>query len=451
MRTTSSTAVNANLHSQVLAQQYKADRSARAHDSLFMLSMFLLPFSLGEDVVVISYSMPFFLLLTAYYFLKLLREPVRIERSVGLIFFVSCLILTVMAITSFIGDNTLKALSRVAIHANGVAILFYFCSSLSVSSLSLANDRYNRLVKTFIYSGAIMALYYIVNFSVSALQFGVGEVLSQRFMGGHSSLPWGASNGVAAVLLIPLIASLQALAESRPTAKMRADEQGQRMQWTRLVAATVLILAAIALTVSRNAMAVALLMTVFFALRGSRVKTIVAIGVATTILFMVFVDENIAAQLFDERLRDRDEFLSGNTRTYLWESYWNYIKQNPFTPIGYYNSLFAFEYSSHNFSFTTYVEQSIIGWLLAVLLTGLIISRAFKMMRAPVLNARIQGEFAVAGMLLIGLNLHFEDANFSHQYILYFWVYVAIFCFRAAIVQKATNEMRHAGYERQRL
>ena len=37
---------------------------------------------------------------------------------------------------------------------------------------------------------------------------------------------------------------------------------------------------------------------------------------------------------------------------------------------------------------------------------------------------------------MVALNLHFEDANFTHHHILYFWVFVSIFSFCFSISER---------------
>ena len=424
------------------AGQHHNLRAGGMHDKLFAIAMYLLPFSFGEDTVVISYSLPFFALLCIYYFVKIARTPVRIDRSVAIILIISVFSLAVMTVSSFIGDNTLKALSRVAIHANGVAILFYFCTSLSTARADEAEARYYFLARVFVTSGAVMSLYYLTNFLINAQEHGLDTVIAQRYVGGYSSLPWGASNAIAAALLLPLITAFQLLAEPPTVHSNKSALKAARRQRVRDLLAATLITVAIFSTLSRNAIAMSFLLLLFFGLRLSKRAIALVIVVAVLATIIVNLDNDIVAQLYDQRLRDRDELLSGNTRIYLWGLYLEYIKENPFTPIGYYASLGVFEMSSHNFSITTYVEQSLVGWLLAVALATTLIYKALQMTKLPRSNASVQGQFMIVGMLLISINLHFEDANFTHQYITYFWVFVSIFCFRFSILQNDLKLVR---------
>jgi len=415
---------------------YNRVRETALHDRIFAIAMCLLPFSLGEEIVVVSYSLPFFALLCLYYFAKIIGEPAQINKSVALILITSACIIAVMAVTSFIGPHPAKALSRVAIHANGLAMLFYFCTLQNTTDLATQEKRYYFLVRIFVTSGAIMGAYYLINFAGSALDSGLAATISSRDVGGLTSLPWGASNSVAAVLLIPLIVSLQLLAEVRPNAT--TCREATRFKRLRILDSlcTLIIVAAIISTFSRNAIVVAALLLGFFGLRASVIGMVTLAAIAGLVFLGLTFDADITAQLFEQRLRDRDELMSGNTRLYLWGLYGDYIKDNPFSPLGYYSSLFNFEFSSHNYSLTTYVEQSIVGWLLSAFLFVLLLSKSRQLSQMKLPNAKTQGQFIFFGMLMIALNLHFEDANFTHQYILYFWVFVSIFSFRFSISER---------------
>lgn len=413
------------------------------HDTVFALALFLLPFSLGEEVVVFSFGLPVLGLLSLYYLGRLSAGEVRVNRHLVGVLLLSSLSVVVMAVTSFIGENAWRSLSRVAVHLSGVLILWYFCS-VKATPDERALARYRALLKTLARSGAIMASYYVLNLVFQASEHGLERVLSERWVGGLASLPWGASNTVAAALLIPLLACLQVLAEPSTvpaTARRLPWFDLSRLEWVLYAA---VISSGILATVSRNAIAVMIVLLAVFVLRRATTTILISVSVASVLLF-ASVDWELIFSVFEQRFYNPDiETL--NQRVDIWTDYWDYIVRNPFSPIGYYNTLFVFGLSGHNFSLTTYVEQSLIGWSIAVALFVMLLRQALRLAGSAAGVDRVHGRFFVVGLLAIAVNLHLEDANFTHQYIVYWWVFVSLLCFRVSIMDAQSGPAARSAF-----
>jgi hypothetical protein len=404
----------------------------KVHDALLALAMYLLPFSLGSDVVVISYAFPVFVLLSIYYAGSLARASTQLDRRVVDLITLGTVSVIIMAASSFMSEQPLRSLSRVLIHAIGLLMFIHFCRVISPEHAEFHLARFKRLTRIMARSGAIMALYYLINIAYQSVSHGLEQVMAERWMDGLASLTWGASNTVASTLLIAFGACLVSLAERTET---RGQDTGAvrqsalRVEW---IAYTVIIAVGILATVSRNAIAVMAILYASFILRRLGTGALIA-GVAAAGLFVLSIDLDLFSDIFEQRIYGRDvETL--NNRLLIWNEYWDYIMHDPFSPIGYYNSLFTFGQSGHNFSLTTYIEQSVVGWAVAGALFIALVRKAMALSFSKLAGERNTGRYFVASLIAIAINVHFEDPNFTHQYILYWWFLMGLVCYRFSIM-----------------
>jgi hypothetical protein len=409
-------------------------RSYSVHDGLLAAAMLLLPFSLGEEIVVVSYSFPVFVLLLLYYAARFMHSPTRVDPEVASVLAVSGLGVAIMIATSFFAQDPLRSLSRAAFHVNGWFILFYFCTTLTTGNRNADLERYRAFVKIFVRSGTVMAGYYIVNFAFQSFQYGVEAVIAERWTGGLASLPWGASNTVAAAVLIPFVLCLQMLAEDSSSRRDRNAGIGILLNRAEWGAYAIIMASGILLTLSRTVGAIMFIVLAFFFMRRAKVAMVLSI-VLTLIGAALLTDFDLGGEIIEQRFQqgDLDTF---NNRSEIWSDFWGFVTANPFGFIGFYNCLFDIGYSGHNFSLTTYVEQSFIGWFAAAALFVILLrkARAVATRNDPV--DRIHGRFLLAALWAIALNLHFEDAHYTHQYITYWWVFVSLVCLRYIVARE---------------
>lgn len=406
-----------------------ATTPGRLHDAVLLVAMLLLPFSLDEDIVVFSFGLPVFALLALYYLARIFSSPTSIAPRLPSILLLAITCLGIMIATSWLAENPLRSLWRVAIHGVGILMLWYFCSQPSRGSAAQDLERYRGLIKILARSGALMGLYYVANIFYQSMDHGLETVLNQRWMGGLASLPWGASNTVAGALLIPFVACLQVLAEPAPKTRARAlSARVERVEW---IAYALLIASGILAAVSRNAITVMFLVFAIFLLRKATVGVLIA-ATAVGAFLLLSIDQDVVFSVIDQRVYGQD-VQTLNQRLDIWSEYAAYISAAPFSPIGYYNTLFEFGYSGHNFTLTTYVEQSLVGWLAAAALFIMLLARCGALAASPEPNDRVSGRFLFVGLLALAINLHFEDANFTQQYILYWWYFVGLICYRWSI------------------
>lgn len=127
-----------------------------------------------------------------------------------------------------------------------------------------------------------------------------------------------------------------------------------------------------------------------------------------------FINSDLIDLYLETKVENTDNIKGLGNRTELMERVFNYFLDNPFSPIGYYGSLDKFEHSSHNYFITVLVEQGIMSLIVSIFTVLSLLSLSKKNV---ILNT---------GVKVIFLNLSLEDANFTHPYIVYFWIFVAI-------------------------
>ena len=357
----------------------------------FIVSMLLLSFSSSpSDGVVISYAAPFLFvscLLFIPVFLNNLAE-VDFRFLIWPVLFV-----LVMFITSFIAVAPLPSLSRAFTNLLGLFVFLGLIAATMRQRVSVEST-----VRVLFLSGVVLALYFILNLIYKSYVYGFQKVILERYVGGAMSLPWGASNTIAQVLLLS-VASYLAIENKN--------------KWDVLL--LLVICTAIVLTFSRSV--ILLLVCMIFIILGVRRFFLLAGGgFALLAAYTVFFSKGIKG--YDAFLSTRlsvANMQSGNGRVATALEKLHYFLSHPFDPIGYYSSIYKFSLSAHNYWITTLVEQSVLGVLISLVFFWNVGRMALKTSRT-----------IFYGYLIVMMGLMVEDPNFVQPYIIVFWVYLSV-------------------------
>ena len=361
----------------------------------FAFGMILLAFSTSpEDGGVLSFGTPFFVASMLAFIPVIHRFFANMDWRFFLFPLLYVLLIVVMTVFSF---NPFQSSVRAVFNVIGfVLYLGLICSFLS-QRLSV-----QMLARVLMFSGATLAMYFIVNFFFKSMALGIEQVILERYVGGAMSLPWGASNTIAQVLLLSAVSYLI------------LDE---RRKFDFLMFC--LISAGICLTFSRsNMLLLFLLFFIVFKLRQLIVVGAIS-GLVLAIAFaymVIFVGWDLSGfDTFVSSRTDVDLLVTGNGRLQTIVEKIDYLTDHPFEPIGYYSSLFYFELSAHNFWMTSLIEQS---------LAAVLVSLGFFFFVGRTVFRRDRKVFF--GFLIIMAALMVEDPHFTQQYITSFWVFLAL-------------------------
>ena len=376
-----------------------------------------MPFSTGAgpESVVISFGLPalgFFSVLTA---IEGFLNPPSCKRSLAPILAISTASLASIVVTTLLSPDTIVSSARAVIHVIGFTIF------LRILFISAEGDRsrrtsFSQLNNLMVYSGAVMAAYYIAKVVITVDEIGVIPAFSERFTGGAISLPWGATNVIAAALIMPIVCALVCL-QLQP--KCTAVPK-----WALL-----LMSFAVVLTLSRTGIAAVTLVFFLYAFFTKHRKMLLLMPalLAAAIVTLQIYDDQSASFIFSIRVDNTTELTGLNGRFDIWKERIDYFMNNPLTPVGYYGSLETFDHlTSHNFLLTTLLEQGVLGLLITLAL--LIYSAGWltlDTLRSRGMQRKVSAIYLM-GLLGIVVDLSFEDANFTQQYIIYFWVFLAL-------------------------
>jgi hypothetical protein len=366
------------------------DFPARLFRLLMLLSMVLLAFSTTkEQGGVVTFASPFLGLLV------LLLLPIalfRFPKIDGYAFVIAIAYILVMGVASLLAAELLQSMVRYFYYLVAVCI---FCCVLAVyPRLGVSQDYLARMI---LLAGFSLSAYFIGNVVYQSMQHNFIHVIYERQVGGLMSLPWGASNVVAQVLLLSMFSAL--FIERKDFA-------------TSFFMMTIFL--TILITMSRSVFVLSLpLLVLYFGL--TRFLIIMAIFIA----FMAYALWNYAIDLVDlsslqdliQRRTNTAELLSGNDRFSLSYSKIEYFLRHPFEPIGFYSSLHTFQSTAHNYWVTTLVEQSLFALLVSTALFLLFFARA-----------SLLGKQYGFGFFLIMVGLSVEDPQFTQQYTVMLWL-----------------------------
>ncbi len=401
--------------------------------------MCLLPFSTGtgSGSFVISFAFPFLILLSLFISGVFITRKERVNYSQDLKLTLLCGLLHVFAIfiSSLMNENLVLSFARSIFDFVGFAIFLYITSNSSISKD--ATLAYNKISSLFILSGFLMSVYFIINFLLAVQQNSLDKVLLERENGGLMSLPWGASNTIAACLMMPFFSALdrlfnapaQAQAETQIQAQILVKKKKKKSNWMLVIMVTIVM--AILITQSRNVTITLLLSTIVIGGSTKNAKqTSIFVGLLAVIFLSItsFYGQDLDT-IFDARVGDGAADIGGfNGRTTLWVISIDYFFNHPLEPLGYFGMLGELGHTGHNIFLTTLVEQGIFGLVAYILFTINNFTFCLKKMATKSLSfvtKRRMVLYTIANFAIL-IQLQFEDSNLTAQNIVYQWVFLAL-------------------------
>lgn len=357
----------------------------------FIVGMFLLNFSTSPSSGgVVSYGAPF-LLLSALLFIPVFFNNFS---KVGLQFLLwPTLYVAFMLFTSFLAVSPLASLVRAVANMVG-----YFMFLGLIAAFMRHRVTVDSIARVLLMSGAVLALYFLINMVWQSFVFGFRAVILERYVGGSMSLPWGASNIIAQVLLLSVGTFL-------------AIDNKKKLD----VVCLFLICFGILFTFSRS-VSLLLVCMLYLILGFKRFTLLVLLGVIAVFVYTMF--QSGGSMEHDAFLSSRlnvENMQSGNGRLDTAFEKLSYFAQHPFEPIGYYSSTYNFTLSAHNYWITTLVEQSLFSVIISLLFFFSVGRMAFVASRK-----------VCYGFLVIMFGLLVEDPQFVQPYIISLWVYFAV-------------------------
>jgi len=381
------------------------------------LGMILLPFSTnpGDKSVVISFGLPFLAIAAVISFLFLIYSNRPFNANLKGVLWSSCLYVGFIALFSMFSPERLPSFGRSIPHVIGL-LIFIFILSFSNDSNKAKSSWINKFIITLVLSGTILSVYYVANFSLAAFHKSFIEVIFERFVGGLMSLPWGASNTIAATLIMPLVVTLASI------------HMSTGYKYCKYIVVVIIIIAILA-TLSRTVLVLLLyifLIQSILARSSKYIAYFILIVMVPGILLFYFNKEGLDA--ISQTRVNVDTITSLSGRAEIWKEFAEYISRNPLSPIGYYGSQYLFGYSGHNTLLTTMVELGIFGILITIVFYANLLTCSLK----AILNSNTEHKniyiILFVGLTAILLNLMNEDPNYTQQYIIYFWFFSGILC-----------------------
>jgi O-antigen ligase len=391
---------------------------------IFLISMCLLPFSTGTGggSVVVTYALPFQAILCVLIIGNFIVRKERINYPDELKLATFCALLHAFSIfiSSLMNQNLAVSFARSIFDLFGFVIFLYITSTASVrKDATLA---YNKISLIFVLSGFILSLYFIANFLLAIQENSLEQVLLERENGGLMSLPWGASNTIAACLMMAFYLALD-----------RAFNMKSLKSNDRIITFFIMltIVAAIIITQSRNVIITLMLGMVFIGILTKNTKSMLVFFTLLVIIFtlvMSFYGQDLDT-IFAARVGDGAEDVGGfNGRTTVWAISIDYFFKHPFEPVGYFGMLGYFDHTGHNVFITTLLDQGVLGLFAYVLFVINNFSFCIKKIFSKLFSftTRIRMTFYLIAMLSILIQLQFEDSNFTAPNITYKWIFLAL-------------------------
>lgn len=397
----------------------------KVHELLFFLFAVLLPFSTGAQVAVVTYAAPVMFLLGLYYLVRFGTIPRIPKGFTGAILLLGLLQICWMVLLCVPGERNYPRIARALPHMFGWLVLFYMTSEVISLDKLTALRRARQWSGIFVLSAGVLAIYYIANIAKATAEYGLTAVLQERYVSGLSSLPWGASNTVASTLLfgysVCVVSYVQCSAD--PQANLLGRFLGLKYS-DFLTLMLVVISAGIFATISRNGIATWAIASWPLVTRRWMRPAFVFGVLGLALYWFVSTNEDLAFKIFAERTAG-DNLSSYNNREDFWIVFATYWYANPFAPIGFYNCLYHFGFSAHNVLLTTLVEQSAIAVGMLFLTWGILYRSAFRLYSSRVLPFKKAGFAYLLGASAIVVNSNFEDAQYTQQYVVCLWLWMA--------------------------
>jgi O-antigen ligase len=423
---------------------------------LFSLSICLLPFSTGggrgnhSESNVITFAFPFLIFLSISIVFIFIINKKKFNHSDEIKFTVFCATLHVFSIfiTSLLNSELIIAFSRSIFHFVGFSIFLYIISNFNTrKNAALVYERISILL---IVSGCLMSAYFIVNFGLALQDNSLEQVLLERENGGSMSLPWGATNTIAACLMMPLFLAVERFISLKPIEKVDLMTKKIGLVLTRtgltsrqidfapkqanrkiVLAAIITIVVAILITQSRSAIFCSTLGLIAIGILTKNIKFTFIFVIATTLAISIV--GTIYAQdldmVFAARVGDQAQDVGGfNGRTLLWDISVAYFLEHALQPVGYFGMLAQLGHTAHNIFLTTAIEQGIFG--LGAYLLFLINNFSFCIKKISYkyfsfATKRTMTIYLIA-MLAILMQLQFEDAHLTSQNVIYQWLFLSL-------------------------
>jgi O-antigen ligase len=401
----------------------------RALRALLLVGVLTMPFSsgAGEGSVVIAYGLLPLMVLGALLACGLLLRP-TLDRPMADAWVTGGLLMAALVITTVYAPRPVESLARSGPGLIGFLAFLFVLSPFYPAPRrgSVTRRRAPRSEETAVLlvgAGTVLAVYFVGNYAYAVATKGLLAVMLDRVTGGAMSLPWGSSNVVASCFLLPIFLTFYTgRSELRPR-RRRA-----------MLAARLLMMLGLVATLSRGAigaLVIGLVLHLAIAGRGRRaglalgLSTLVASGFAVDLVFGGNMTRDLG-ELAASRL-DRSEISQLNNRTDHWIEFGLLIARSPLIGAGYYGSMTVAGGTGHNLVLTTLAERGLLGGLCSVAILVLAAWRAF----AGWLTARRSEDRLFFVCLLTGgaaalVHLMVEDANLTHQYIVFSWLALAL-------------------------
>jgi O-antigen ligase len=406
---------------------------------VFLMSMCLLPFSTeggeGSKSVVVTFAFPFIILLLISIIYNYLnrRDEIIYHEELKLTILLAILHVFSIFISSLMNHELQVSFARAIFHLFGFTIFLYVISNSSTSkNASLA---YNNVAMMFILSGFIMSAYFIGNFLFAIQQNSLEQVLLERSKGGLLGLPWGVSNTIAGCLMMPLFSALDRIIN---VSREKTNSSNIKLTFFMMI----IIIFAIILTQSRNAIIALMIGMIFVGSLTKRKKPIIILFIVVALILAMFVSfySQELDGIFSARIGDGAADIEGfNGRTSVWEISLLYFSKHPFQPVGYFGMLGEIGHTAHNVFLTTLIEQGIVGLITYILFTINNFSFCINKLSLKYVQSersKRRAVFYIISMFSILLQLQFEDSNLTAQNIIYQWIFLALVYLSAYCDQK---------------
>ena len=314
--------------------------------------------------------------------------------SLGILLFIIC------GAFAFYSDNINASLLR-AFFLSSIPILI-IATSIKLKGAVLIKGV--DLIRMVLYSGVLTSIYYLSVMVNEIFINGNYAAIYERYSGGALELPWGASNVVASVLLLPFFISTSSLSRNN----------NSRLK----LVAPILLGCGILSTMSRTSVIIMIIWIIFtIARNGDYLKKLSYLGAACVVLWSGLNATGLKdSKDFDIMISNRVDFQSNaeiGGRKLLWLETISNINATHSQPIGYYQSIAEFGYTSHNFILSMMIETGVLGTAAGLFLFGFTVVTSFVRSMKDEGGEIIIRCFAFTLLLVL---MMFEDSIYTMQF-----------------------------------
>lgn len=332
------------------------------------------------------------------------------------------LLLATSVVPAFWAPAPIESAGRAFVNVVGYGLFLAALDARRQRDYADASDRFR---SGLVVMAVLTAAQYLLVVAVGVSTRGL-EVLSDRVVGGRTSLTWGASNTIAAILVPGLLLTLE----------RRVDRSGAR--WARLLAMAraALLLLAILATFSRGALMSLVAGLVWLSLisgsgRMRRTLALALAGGAVTLLVSMLVGNRALRESVEESapgLTSRFQTYesvgaASNERLQIFDETLSRALERPLLGHGYYSAIYVSTYSGHNWLLTTLLERGAVGVILSLPIGVSLLAAMFGRRRPRRRRERPDAEDAEnAALVAMAVHLMVEDTNFLYPHIVLSWV-----------------------------